>query len=405
MKRSSYNRSWIQSLLDVWCREFRLVFRDAGVILFFLVLPTAYPILYTLMYNPELVKDVPVVVLDNSRTPESRHITSMLDATEAMKVAGYVTDMAEGKKAIAERRANAIISIPADYAERLGRNEQAYIDFFSETSRLLRYRGFVSAITDVTIAAGAQIQEHTIAELGGTTLLTGNNTAIPVKSEAIFTGDPTQGFASFVLPGILVIILQQSLLLGITMIGGGVSERARANGGTDPLSISAPPSATVLGKALCYIVIYTPMAIFGLHYVPLIFSLPHLASVFDFLMLILPMLLASIFLGIMLQYFSRERESSLLIIVFTSPLVLFLTGLTWPRFAMSGLWYAVSSCFPATWGVNAFIRMNGSGSGLWLQGHDVIALWIMTLCYFIGAYLLQRYYFSRFEPRPALSRH
>lgn len=398
MKRTQYNRSWFRSLLAVWQREFRLVFKDAGVILFFLVLPTAYPILYTLMYNPELIKDVPVVVLDDSRTPESREITRMLDATEAMKVAGYVSDMAEGKRAIAERKANAIISIPYDYAERLGRGEQAYIDFFSETSRLLRYRGFVSAITDVTIQAGAQIQAHKLDEAGATTLLTGNLTPMPVKSEAIFTGDPTQGFASFVLPGILVIILQQSLLLGITMIGGGVSERARANGGTDPLSIPAPPSATVLGKTLCYIVIYIPMAIFGLHYVPLIFNLPHLAGVFEALTLIMPMLLASIFLGLMLQYFSRERESSLLIVVFTSPLVLFLTGLTWPRFAMNGFWYTISSFFPATWGVNAFIRMNGSGTQLYLQNYDVIALWLLALCYFAGAYMVQRLYFRRMEP-------
>lgn len=398
MKRTQYNRSWFRSLLAVWQREFRLVFKDAGVILFFLVLPTAYPILYTLMYNPELIKDVPVVVLDDSRTPESREITRMLDATEAMKVAGYVSDMAEGKRAIAERKANAIISIPYDYAERLGRGEQAYIDFFSETSRLLRYRGFVSAITDVTIQAGAQIQAHKLDEAGATTLLTGNLTPMPVKSKAIFTGDPTQGFASFVLPGILVIILQQSLLLGITMIGGGVSERARANGGTDPLSIPAPPSATVLGKTLCYIVIYIPMAIFGLHYVPLIFNLPHLAGVFEALTLIMPMLLASIFLGLMLQYFSRERESSLLIVVFTSPLVLFLTGLTWPRFAMNGFWYTISSFFPATWGVNAFIRMNGSGTQLYLQNYDVIALWLLALCYFAGAYMVQRLYFRRMEP-------
>lgn len=398
MKRSQYNRSWFQSLLAVWQREFRLVFKDAGVILFFLVLPTAYPVLYTLMYNPELIKDVPVVVLDDSRTPESREITRMLDATDAMKVAGYVSDLQEGKRAIAERKANAIISIPYDYAERLGRGEQAYIDFFSETSRLLRYRGFVSAITDVTIQAGAQIQARKLDEAGAATLLTGNLTPMPVKSEAIFTGDPTQGFASFVLPGILVIILQQSLLLGITMIGGGVTERARANGGTDPLSIPAPPSATVLGKALCYIVIYIPMAIFGLHYVPLIFKLPHLAGVFDALMLIMPMLLASIFLGLIMQYFVREREASLLVIVFTSPLVLFLTGLTWPRFDMNGFWYTISSFFPATWGVNAFIRMNGSGTQLYLQNYDVIALWLLALCYFAGAYMVQRLYFSRMEP-------
>lgn len=46
-----------------------MVTHDIGIILFLLFLPLAYPIIYSLIYNPELVKDVPLVVVDNDRTP------------------------------------------------------------------------------------------------------------------------------------------------------------------------------------------------------------------------------------------------------------------------------------------------------------------------------------------------
>ncbi len=63
---------WLKSLFMVWRCETRLVFSDMGVLLFFFALPLAYPIVYTLIYNPEIVEESPVVVVDRSRTAESR---------------------------------------------------------------------------------------------------------------------------------------------------------------------------------------------------------------------------------------------------------------------------------------------------------------------------------------------
>lgn len=402
---SAVNRikSWWISLFAVWKREFRLVFHDVGVLIFFLLLPTLYPVVYTLIYDPELSRDIPVVVVDDSRSPESRELVRMMDASEAIRIAGYALDLADARKAIAQKEAYAIVDIPEDYARRIGRGEQAYVDFYAETSRLIRIRGFASALTDISLELGASIQHHKIADAGMESM-TGGDDMLPVKSEAFFVGNPTQGFASFVLPGILVLILQQSLILGIAMIGGGVLERARGNGGIDPLSVKAPASATIWGKTMCYLVIYLPMSIFGLHYVPRFFSLPQLAAPLEFLAFIFPMLLASIFLGMILQYLVREREDSLLVVVFTSPVVLFLSGLTWPRYAMNGFWVALGDCIPATWGVNGFIRMNANGATFAQQSHDFMMMWMLAAVYFVGAYLLQRFYYGRMAASPRLRR-
>ena len=46
---------WFQSVAKVWAREFRLVFGDMGVIIFFFLLPLGYPVIYTLIYNTEVI--------------------------------------------------------------------------------------------------------------------------------------------------------------------------------------------------------------------------------------------------------------------------------------------------------------------------------------------------------------
>lgn len=377
--------SWFVTLFRVWQREFRLVFSDMGVILFFFFLTLMYPIVYTLIYNPETVKDIPIVVVDHSMSAESRELTRMVDATDAMKIYEYAPDLAAARAIQNSHEAFGVLEIPADYAKNLGRGEQSVVTFYSDMSLLLRYRTFVSALTDIQLALGSKIQQADISQLGLPAQSVGG---APMSSEAVMLGDPTQGFASFIIPGILVLILQQSMILGVTMLSAGSSERRRRNGGIDPLAIPAGPITTVVGRTLCYLCIYVPVCIYVLHIVPMIFSLPHIGQLSDYLMFILPMLLASSFLAITISVFVTERESSMLVVVFTSVVFLFISGLTWPRYAMNPFWQLIGDCIPATWGIEGFIRMNSNGSVLAQEMHPYTMLWILAGVYFLTAVII-----------------
>ncbi|MBQ9077132.1 MAG: ABC transporter permease [Muribaculaceae bacterium] len=361
-------------LYAVWRREFRIVLGDVGVMVFFFGLPVLYPVVYTLIYNPEVARDIPVAVVDNCRTAGSREFVRMADAAEAISITGYAADLNEARRWMNEKACYGIMVIPEEYSRKIGRGEQAVIPFYVEMSLLLRYRAFLTALTDLSIAAGVQIRQ-----------LEGLPSVSPVGNAAIFLGDPTQGFASFVIPGILVLILQQSLILGITMLGGGVAERRRLYGGRDPLAVKAPAAITVMGKSLCYFTLYIPLIIYILVFIPRMFSLPHYGSVTDVLLFIVPLVFASIFMGMALQRFVRERESSMIMFVFTSVIFLFLSGLTWPRYAMSPLWLWVGDAIPSTWGIEGFVRINSNGAALRQSVQPYLALWFLAIAYFILA--------------------
>ncbi|MDE7407617.1 MAG: ABC transporter permease, partial [Muribaculaceae bacterium] len=205
-------KQWFVDLARVWKREFRLVFTDPGVLVFFFVLPLLYPVVYALIYNPELARDVPVAVVDNSRTAMSRELVRMADATEQMQIIGYATDLEEARRWQNEKACYGIMVIPEDYARRIGRGEQAVVPFYSDMSLLLRYRGFLTALTDLQLATGAQVRADIVNSRLG--LLGQGMAGQPVNSSAHFMGDPEQGFCSFIIPGIIVLILQQSLVLG-----------------------------------------------------------------------------------------------------------------------------------------------------------------------------------------------
>lgn len=384
-------QQWFDTLFRVWRREFYLVFTDIGVMIFFLGLPTLYPVVYTLIYNPEIVDEIAVAVVDNSRSAASRELVRMTDASQSMRVAGYAADLNEARRWMNEHKIYGVMVIPADYGQQLGRGQQAVVPFYADVSLLLRYRAILSTLTDMQIALGAQIRAQKLDDAGllGEAIMGGGDST-PLNGESIILGDPTSGFASFVIPGILVLILQQSLILGITMLAAGGRERRMRNGGLDPLAIDAPVGIKMMGKALCYIVIYVPLTLYALHIVPLMFDLPHIGHLWEYLVFIFPLLLASVFMGMALSAFVTERESSMAVVVFTSVVFLFLSGLLWPRFAMSGFWRAIGDCVPATWGVEGFIRLNSNGSTLAEQNHCYTMLWILAIVYFVIAWVINR---------------
>ena len=384
--------------MKVWRREYYLVFHDAGVMLFFLFLTVAYPLVYTFIYNPEIVENIPIAVVDNSRSEESRKLTRMIDATQGIEVWDYATNMEEAHRMENNHEVYGILEIPSDYARRIGRQEQGVVTFYCEMSLLLRYRTCLTALTDVQLAAGADIRQQTLDMIG---LPAQEMGGMPIESEALMLGDPTQGFASFIMPGVLVLILQQSMLLGITMLAAGIKERRRRNGGIDPESIPAGPLTTIWGKTLCYITLYLPICVYVLDLVPIMFNLPHIGDFREMYLFIFPMLLATAFLGQTISVFVTERESSMLVIVFTSVVFLFISGLTWPRYAMNSLWTWVGDAIPATWGIEGFIRMNSNGSPLWEQSHPYMMLWLLCAIYMVTAWLVTHFSTPRLRPRLA----
>ena len=378
---------WLLEAARVMRRQFSLVFSDMGVMLFFFFLPVVYPVVYSLIYNTEVTRDMPVAVVDNCRTAQSREFVRHADATEAIKICGYAADLNEARRWMNEHRCYGVLEIPADYSARLGRGEQAMARFYCDMGLLYRYRTFLSSLTELQMATCTELRQTGLNLLGVSSSAMGES----VETQAFFLGDTQQGFASFIIPGIVVLILQQSMLLGIAMLDGASNERRRRNRGYDPVAVrDASPSASCIGKALCYVAIYLPLTLFILHYIPELFAYPHQGDAADYLLFIFPMLLATAFLGISLQGLMRERESAFIVVVFTSVVFLFLSGLTWPRYAMNDFYLMLGNLVPATWGIEGFIRINTNGGSLADQATPYHWLWGLTALFFVTAYLTTR---------------
>ena len=106
-------------------------------------------------------------------------------------------------------------------------------------------------------------------------------------------------------------------------------------------------------------------------------------DVVDIAIFMLPYLLAVIFFGMLIQRFIPDRESTFLVFVFTSIVFIFLSGISWPRYAMSEFWQLVGDCIPSTWGVTGFVGINTVGATLEQQSTPYIMLCFLAFVYFL----------------------
>ncbi len=368
-------------------REMRICLSDVGIILFMLFLPIAYPVIYSLIYNPELVRDVPVVVVDHDRTAASRELARRLNATPQGEVIGYAADLPEARRAIDGEDAFAILEIPAGYSADLGNGKPVSPVLYCEMSLLLRYRELMIAATNLSIQTGADIQQETIESIGASSL--DADSEFPMGMSYRPMGNITSGFDSFIMPGVLMLILQQSIVLALGMRGGGTTQRKRMLG-YYPVNYVRSTILSMAGQTLAYILIMFVPIVWLVHFVPLIFHFPMAGDPLQILVFLFPYILASIMLGFCVQAFVTEREAVFVLWVVTSIAFLFLSGLTWPMYAMKEPWALLSRLIPSTWGVEGFIRMNGDGATLSDVKGEYDMLWILVLGYGVIAYMLQR---------------
>lgn len=373
---------FIQAINDaafIWRQELKQVLRDEGVLMFCIIVPLAYPLLYSWVYNNETVHEVPVVVVDMSHSHQSRQFVRMCDASPDVQVVSYATDLDEAKSLVSRQVAKGIYYIPEDFATKLNRMEQSTISVYCDMALMLTYKAIYQTAMTVSTKMGAAMQ---VALAGNYTDREDVITVSPLEVEEVSMFNPQAGYGTSVLPAVLMLIIQQTLALGIGLAAGTSRER---NPYGDLVPVHPAYSGIyriVGGKALCYLMVYAVMGAYLVMAVPKMFSFLQIASWQSLLALMVPYLLACIFFGMTVSCLVRYRENVILLMVFISLPLLFLTGVSWPQSSIPGVWQGVAWLFPSTFGVRAYLRLNSMGASVGDVALELRCLWIQVAAYF-----------------------
>lgn len=371
----------MKDLIYIWYDECRTVLRDKGILIFIVFVPLAYPLLYSYVYTNEVCRDVPVAVVDNCNSSLSREFISKVDGTPDVKVIGTFSSVKDAENEIKQHNAYGIVRIPESFNHDLQLGNQTFVGLYCDMSSMLYYKALLLACTDVSLEMNNDIK---VEHVGATTTRDEEITKMPILYDHVSLYNPQGGFAAFLIPPILMLIIQQTLLLGIGMEMGNTREKYY--GSVIPFDFHYKHIMPIVwGKVFLYLPLYFIMAVYMATFVNHTFHLLQLGNYWTYIAFVVPYILACIFFAMTLSSLIYRREDCILIFVFMSVPMVFLSGVSWPGSNIPTFWKYFSYLFPSSLGMNAYPRIMTMGCNL----HDIaplyIGIWAQVAVYFATA--------------------
>ncbi len=381
------NDSTPLSLADIISREWRAISTNPAILLVLMGGIFAYGLLYNLMYAPNLVRKTPVAIVDNSHSALSREYIRLLNATPQASVYALTPNYLEAKEWLKQSKVDGILYLPADFDARVGRGEQSVFSVYAATDAFLNFKNLQEASSRVMLAVNDAHRAEGAVFLPPQGLLAVASSA-PVNVSGTALYNYTEGYGSYLIPAVMIIIIFQTMLMVIGMVTGEEAEKypkGKVVGERTSISCSAWHKAlyNISGRTFVYVMLYIIFALFLLGLLPHFFSIPNIGNGRDIITMMIPFLIGTSFFGLAASRYFTDSEAPLLMIAFFSVGYIFLSGVSYPLELMPWYWQAAHYVVPAAPAVLAFVKLNSMGGDMADIRPEMITLWIQVFVYFL----------------------
>ncbi|PTY00517.1 ABC transporter permease [Opitutus sp. ER46] len=339
----------MRTFLDGWSDTWRRILTDAGARLLLVVAPILYSLFYPLPYLRELVRGVPVAVVDLDQSSLSRQLVRYTDAHETLRVAEHLDSIASAEAAVTAGRVRGYLVVPAKFRADVLRGREATVAFGGDATYFLQLKQVLTGFGEVTATLNAGTKIRQLAA-GGKNLDQARAAALPVTLRAHPVGNTREGYKAYLIPGVFLLILQQTLLLGVGLVRG--SNHEQTGGGP------AATGAAVAGAVTAFTTLYLLHAVFHLGLAAWIYDLPTRGHVGQLGLFLCPYVLACVLFAFALSGCCARRETSIHLFLITSIPFLFLAGMSWPVESMPAALTWLARLVPFTAGMQGMLRMN-----------------------------------------------
>ena len=343
--QSSVWRAWLDTL--------KTIATDKGVLLLIAIAPLIYGFFYPWPYAEQAVTRVPVAVVDLDHSNLSRQITRFAQASPRIDVRMLIGDEQQARQALWRGEIEGYALLPRDLKRDVLRGSAAVVTVEANGSYALLNKAVLSGFAEAvgTVSAGVEIRKLQASGQSAQQAQAGRN---PIGTQMVALFNPTEGYGSYVVPAVALLIIQQTLLMGVAMLVGLWAETGQHRA----------DAATWLGRILGF---STVGYLSGLLYFGWIFwaqDFPRGANTGGALVLLALYIPAICTLGALLGVWFGNRERALQVLLFTALPMAFVSGFSWPAEALPELLQALRWLFPSTAGIQASLRLNQMGAPL-----------------------------------------
>lgn len=360
----------------VFVREVRRIKGDFNILAVVLLAPLFYAFFYGSIYGLKGEQDVPVAVVDMDRSADSRQFIRALDAHKLVKVSEQSSDYGQAIDLLMEMKVHAILLIPEEYSESIKLRRGAYVTLYLNTSRFLIANDINKAVNEVGERLGGNLRMQFFQQAGYS-----RDQALalvdPLRLEQKALFNPLDSYGDFLIPGLLVLIIQQTMLIGLSE---SIAKEREKKTLLDLFRISGNSTwATMSGKGYFYLLLYMAYSFFFFVVHFRIFAIPFRGSVVTLGVVTGIFLLSVIYWSQFISSFFSKKIVSMQFFVFTSYPVFLLSGYSWPLQSMPVYLQVISNCIPSTPYLHAFIRITQMGASWMHIQNEVLHLLVIAV--------------------------
>lgn len=337
-------------------KEFIQLRRDRLTLAMVVVLPAVQLLLFGYAIRTE-VRNLPTVVLDESRSSESRALIDVMRNTGNFRVTGSVANRTELRRVIERGDASAAVIIPPDFAVNLKRGRGATAQIIVDAADPMASSAAISGAS----LAGAARSAAILAERAG------GRTPLEVRVRPWY--NPGMRSEAYIVPGVIGVLLSITALVVMSL--AVVRERER---GTLEQLVVTPLSKTglLLGKVLPFVAVgYVQMTVVLL-LGRVVFDIPVRGSLLLLYAIAGAFITANLGIGLLISTAVKSQVQATQLGYFVMLPNILLSGFMFPREAMPEFAQWIGLALPLTYFL-AILR------GILLKSASLNAIWPETL--------------------------
>ncbi len=358
MKRSiGWRVRRVGRLHEIWSGclgELSHMRRHPMIVLLLVAVTIVYPVFVSSLYARDQVVERPFVVVDLDDSAFSRRLTLLLDATQGLSLIARVDDIETARAMLIAREVDLIVEMPPGLSAELKRGHQATVAAWTYAANLLAYGTALPAVTEVVLDQSTEIAAARLAEVG----FGGKGAEVashPIIPDFRYVFHSNVSYGSFLVPGILLIVLQQVTLLGLAY-SAGLRREAEGDSGT------APSLFELLGRGVAQMPLFAGsagalIAAFVWFGWPMLSAASFAALFAAFVLTLLPM---GLFVGTLV----KDRYGAFHALMFLSAPLLMISGYAMPASALPQWLRSAANLFPSTPGLLAMQVLSQKSASL-----------------------------------------
>ena len=334
----------MKQILFLIKREFKLFLSNSTLRSVFFLAPLVYALLMGFTYQQGKVTDIPVIVVNQDKTPLSQQVVDMLDDNSSIKVLNYLEQPLELKDEVIKKDAAAVVIIPERFEAMMLQKKYPEINVFVNTSNVLT-ANFASKAIQVTLGSFSAGAEMKALQKKGLSATEASSQYEPFKANYITLFNTTSNYLIFMWPALMAVVLQQVILLAMAVT---FSEEFKRESFKRDFKGKEKYAALIMAIKCLPIWVFSIFNILMFYALSIYFKVPAPDNVMNFLLVTSFFVLASTNLGVLFSIILPDAlKATQILMVIASPAFI-ISGFTWPTYAMPTAIRALTDIIPLT---------------------------------------------------------